>query len=140
MQATEALQLILEAANKRALVAPTVEERDRLAEAYQLCNSFQNTAVPLARFRCFVTIEEVDKKSKLGVGDFVVTATSIPGIKNGLVGLSMEKVSVYIQLWEHVEGGKFDMHCGYQGMTKCLAYRNWLADIDRFEVERVASS
>jgi hypothetical protein len=55
----------------------------------------------------------------------------IPSIKNGLIGLSMEPVSVYIQLWEHREEGKFDMVCGYQGQTKNLGFRNWLRDIDR---------
>jgi hypothetical protein len=89
----------------------------------------------MARFRCYVTIEKISmsNRSKLGLGNFSLSAVEIPAIKNGLIGLSMEPVSVYIQLWEHREEGKFDMLCGYQGPTKTLGYRNWLKGIDRFQ-------
>ncbi len=139
MQPTEALQSILAAAEKRALVAPTQTERDDLAQAHQLCKSFLDTAVPLARFRCYVTIESVGPKSRLGLGDFTICGTSIPAIKNGLTGLRMEKVSARILLWE-LQQEKADMISGYQGDTKTLPYRNWLADIDRHEVERVTQA
>lgn len=149
MQATEALERVLARAENVGdyLVPGDQEARDAQAkefslddEAIAICRSFQNTAVPLSRFRCFVTIEKIGQKSKLGLGDYVVTATAISGIKNGLVGLSMEKVTILARLWEHTEGGRFDMISGYQGDSKTLQFRNWLADIDRHEVERVASS
>lgn len=137
MQPVEALQEIIAAAEKRGLVAPTQEERDRLAQADQICRSFLDAVAPapIARFHCYVTVEGIGPKSKLGLGDFTVSGLTIPSIKNGLIGLSMEKVSVYVRLWERHQQGS-EMLSGYQGQTKCLQFRNWLADIDRWEAER----
>jgi hypothetical protein len=112
------------------------ENLNRDLEAITLCEQILTVAVPIARFRCYVTVEKVGLKSKLGLGDFAVSGIDISSIKNGLVGLSMEEVSVYIQLWEHREEGKFDMLCGYQGKTKNLGFRNWLKDIDRHQAEK----
>jgi hypothetical protein len=107
-------------------------------EALKICTDILSVAVPLARFRCYVTVEKISmsNRSKLGLGDFTIAGLDIPSIKNGLVGLSMEPVSVYVQLWEHREEGKFDMVCGYQGQTKTLGFRNWLKDIDRYNAPR----
>ena len=82
-----------------------------------------------------VTVEGIDKGSKLGLGDYTICSTTISGIKNGLIGLSMEPVSVYVRLWERFDDTA-EMLSGYQGKTKCMAFRSWLADIDRFWVER----
>jgi hypothetical protein len=144
MQASDALQRVLKLAENSGQYhhGVTQEERDAEAanfhqdqEALKICTDILSVAVPIARFRCFVTIEKIGTKSKLGLGDFTIVAVDIPGIKNGLIGLSMESVSVYIQLWEHREEGKFDMLCGYQGQTKNLGFRNWLKDIDRHNDE-----
>lgn len=143
MQAGNALQRVL--ASARCYLAENLimdqdpalsPEQELDQEAIALCEQILSVAVPIARFRCFVTVEKVGLKSKLGLGDFTVSAIDIPGIKNGLIGLSMEPVGVYIQLWEHREEGKFDMVCGYQGQTKNLGFRNWLKDIDRHNAPR----
>lgn len=150
MQPTEALQTVIETSRSFAEhhcgaelgcgMSPEEEENERrILEAADLCRSFLDTAVPLARFRCYVTIEGLNPKSKLGLGDFTVCGTSIPAIKNGLIGLSMEKVQARILLWE-LQQEKADMISGYQGDTKTLGFRNWLADIDRHEVERVTQA
>ena len=145
MLASEALQRVLKLADNAGQYyhGGTQEERDAEAvefqrdqEAIKICTDILSVAVPLARFRCFVTVEKVGQKSKLGLGDFTVCGLDISSIKNGLIGLSMEPLSVYIQLWEHREEGKFDMLCGYQGQTKNLGFRNWLKDIDRHNAER----
>jgi hypothetical protein len=135
--ASQALQTVLSAARKHALDGDaTLEDKDSFLAALELCEQILTVAVPIARFRCYATVEKIGLKSKLGLGDFTVTGLDIPAIKNGLVGLSMEMVSVYIQLWEHREEGKFDMVCGYQGQTKNLGFRNWLRDIDRYNAPR----
>lgn len=134
MQPTEALQRTIDLANDR-LGQDIWEEGDPGVEAVGICKSFLDTAVPLARFRCYVTVEGLGPKSKLGLGDFTVCGTTIPAIKNGLIGLRMEKVQARILLWE-LQQDKADMISGYQGDTKTLGFRNWLADIDRHEVER----
>lgn len=135
MQAVEALQVTLKLATERHDQEIWPED-DRGQEAIELCKSFQNTAVPLARFRCYVTIEGLNPKSKLGLGDFTICGLTIPSIKNGLIGLRMEKVQARCLLWELKQDGTADMISGYQGDTKTLGFRNWLADIDRHEPER----
>lgn len=141
MQASQAIQRVLGIANQFTHegcidINDGSEEAENLKrdqEAIKLCERILSVAVPIARFRCFVSIERIEPKSKLGLGDFAVSGLDISSIKNGLIGLSMEPVSVYIQLWEHREEGKFDMLCGYQGQTKNLGFRNWLRDIDRHQ-------
>lgn len=139
MLASEALQRVLGLANQsREDIGPAENEQEDLEfgrdeEAIKLVSDILTVAVPMARFRCYVTIEKIGTKSKLGLGDFTICGLDISSIKNGLVGLSMEPLSVYIQLWEHREEGKFDMICGYQGQTKNLGFRNWLKDIDRHQ-------
>jgi len=148
MQPTEALQIVIDTSQLFAkhhcgaelgagMSAEEEENEKRIIEAAELCSTFLNAAVPIARFRCYVTVEGVGPKSRLGLGNFTICGTSIPAIKNGLTGLRMEKVQARILLWE-LQQEKTDMISGYQGDTKTLSYRNWLADIDRHEAERVA--
>lgn len=139
MQLSQALQRVLGIARQnREDVGPAENDQEETEfaqdeEAIKQVEEILTVAVPLARFRCYVTVEKVGPKSRLGLGNFSVSAVEIPAIKNGLIGLSMEPVNVYVQLWEHREEGKFDMLSGYQGATKTLGYRNWLKDIDRFQ-------
>jgi hypothetical protein len=135
LQPVEALRLVIGASEKRALVAPTQEERDQLAQAEHMCRAILDAALPIARFQCMVTIEKIGERSKLGLGDFTVCGLTIPAIRNGLVGLSMEKVTVYARLWERMQEGA-DMLSGYQGDTKTLGFRNWLKSLDEWEAER----
>lgn len=137
MQASQALQTVLGLARERYSqeIWAVEGERDPQKEAIDWCDKILNTAVPLARFRAMVTVEKVGPKSKLGVGDFTVCGITISAIKNGLIGLSMEPLDIYLQLWEHrnEDVGGMDMLTGYQGPTKTLAYREFLRDIDRFQ-------
>lgn len=143
MLASQALQRVLGLARVQLgenLImdqAPALSaEGEKDNEAITLCEQILTVAVPIARFRCYVTVEQVNPKAKIGLGDFAISGIDIAAIKNGLIGLSMEYCNVYIQLWEHREEGKFDMLCGYQGQTKNLGFRNWLKDIDRHNQER----
>jgi hypothetical protein len=140
--ASQALQRVLGIARQnREDVGPPENDQEKTEfahdeEAITLCEQILTVAVPIARFRCYVTVEQVSPKAKIGLGDYAISGIDIPAIKNGLIGLSMEFCNVYIQLWEHREEGKFDMLCGYQGQTKNLGFRNWLKDIDRHNQER----
>jgi hypothetical protein len=143
LQASQALQTVLGLAREAGqyFQPGKSEEEQRVEfakreEAISLCEQILTVAVPIARFRCFVTVEQVSPKAKIGLGDFAISGLDISSIKNGLIGLSMEYCNVYIQLWEHREEGKFDMLCGYQGQTKNLGFRNWLKDIDRHQAEK----
>lgn len=135
MLAVQALQDVLSLAQER-FDQDIWDDNHPHEQALKICNDILTVAVPLARFRCFVTIEKIGARSKLGLGDFAVSGLDISSIKNGLIGLSTESVTVYIQLWEHREEGKFDMLSGYQGLTKTLGFRNWLKDIDRHNEQR----
>lgn len=134
MQPVEALRTVIDTTRTAAENWFEDEEARRL-KAADVCEALLDQAIPLARFQCYVTVEAIGKKSKLGLGDYTICALTIPGLKNALVGLSMEEVTVYIQLWERMQEGT-EMLSGYQGKTKNLGFRNWLADIDRFNAER----
>jgi hypothetical protein len=138
MQPVEALRRTIDrargAGDGRSIDPDDIEEK-KDQEALGICEAFFEAALPVARFQCMVTIEGIGPKSKLGLGDYTVCGLTIPAIKNALIGLSMEKVSVYVRLWERHQQGS-EMLSGYQGQTKCLQFRNWLADIDRWEAER----
>lgn len=139
MQAAQALQRVIaraRGAEDGRSIDPDDPEELADEEAMTLCEQILTVAIPIARFRCYVTVEKIGNKAKIGLGDFAINSIDIAGIKNGLIGLSMEHVSVYIQLWEHREEGKFDMLCGYQGQTKNLGFRSWLRDIDRHQIEK----
>jgi len=141
LQASQALQTVLAAARSHVEKGDaTLEDKDALFAGLELCEQILTVAVPIARFRCYVTVEKIGAKAKIGLGDFAVSGIDISSIKNGLIGLSMEEVSVYIQLWEHREEGKFDMLCGYQGKTKNMGFRSWLKDIDRHQQEKQTNS
>ena len=141
MQPVEALTRVIALADKElgrvdSILGPVDAEEineedypDQVAVA--ICNTMLNTALPVARFRAHVTVEDCKTGSRVGLGDFTISATSIDAIKNGMVGLTMEKVTVYASLWEQRATGA-DMLSGYQGETKTLGFRNWLREIDQY--------
>lgn len=138
MQPIEALQRTIDTAigaDDGRSIDPDNPEYILDQEAIAICRSFLDAAIPIARFRCYVTIEGLNPKGRLGLGDYTICGTSIPSIKNGLLALRMEKVHARILLWE-LQQEKADMISGYQGDTKTIGYRNWLAQIDQYEAER----
>lgn len=132
MQAIDALRTVIELATEAVNKNP---QYPRGEEALHLVDQVSQAALPIARFECMVTVEKVGDRSKVGLGDFTICALDVAGLKNGLVGMSMEKMTVYIRLWERFQETN-EMLSGYQGETKCLAFRNFLADLDRFQDER----
>jgi len=112
-----------------SIVASEIEQNE---VAVAIGQAMLNTAIPVARFRAHVTIDNIGPSSKLGLGDFTVCGVSIPAIKNGLIGLSHEGVEVHVSLWEQKASGA-DMLSGYQGHSKSRNYRLWLASIDELE-------
>jgi len=145
MQPVEAITRVLALADKEIartneLFEPGVEEITEETHpdevALQVIQAMLNTALPVARFRAHVTVEDCASGSRVGLGDFTICGTSIDSIKNGLVGLSMERVIVYASLWEQRATGA-DMLSGYQGPTKTLGFRNWLREIDQYNAAPV---
>lgn len=136
MQAIDAFTFVTDiAAQHIKSLSEQDPEAARIEEAVSIMDRIKCAALPIARFDCMVSIEGIGAKSKLGLGDYTICSTTISGIKNGLVGLSMEPLTVYIRLWERLAEGA-EMLSGYQGETKTLKFRNFLADMDRFFVER----
>lgn len=140
MQAIEALTFLIQQADEelsknstRYNEHPEQSDHERQLElAASVCQAMLNVALPVARFRCFVSVEEVTGKTKFGLGEFTISATSIDGIKLGIAALQMEALKVHATLWEQRATGA-DMLNGYQGYTKTLGFRNWLKQIDQFE-------
>jgi hypothetical protein len=137
MQAIDALRTTIDLAKANLEGKFLVVENpgDDYKQAIELTEQISQGALPIARFECMVTVEKVGDRSKLGLGDFTICCLDVAGLKNGLIGLSMEKLTVYVRLWERFQHGH-EMLSGYQGETKCLAFRNFLADLDRFQPER----
>ena len=138
MQPVDAFRRVIAAAQGAEdgrSIDPSDPEHLKDREAISICQALMYSALPMARFECMVTVEGIGPGSKLGLGDYTACALTIAGVKNGLVGLSMEKVTVYVRLWERMQQGS-EMLSGYQGDTKTLKFRNWLKDIDRWDAER----
>ncbi len=136
MQGSEALTRLIAIADRfheTMQDAQSKEERDQFEQgqlAVSVAQAMLNTALPIARFRCHVTIDKVKEGSKIAPGDdFTVCGTSVKAIKNGLVGLAMEAIEVHASLWEQRPTGA-DMISGYQGSTKTMQYRLWLKEIE----------
>jgi hypothetical protein len=146
MQGVHAMQLLLDAGRKRLsmlggdcdlpeqLSDEAKAEYEEMKEAVEQMELLLGAAIPMVRFRCYVSVEDPQKSKSLGLGEYTVSSTNIPGIKNGLIGLSKEPVAVYAQLWILRPGGA-EMLSGYQGPTKTLGFRNWLKAIDTYEIE-----
>lgn len=139
MEPIQAFMLVTEIANNFAegfrLDEREELERNRAREAVEIMDRIKNSALPVARFDCMVSVEKIGPKSKVGLGDFTICGTTISGIKNGLIGLSMEPLTVYVRLWERIKEGS-EMLTGYQGETKTLKFRNFIGSLDQFFPER----
>jgi len=87
-----------------------VEQRDI---ALAVVAAMMNTALPVARFRCFVRLESGPESGR----EFTVCSVHIEDIVAALTPLSSIQRKVYIALWEQRPTGA-DMIEGYQGMTR----------------------
>lgn len=86
-----------------------VEQRD---VALAVVTAMLNTALPVARFRCFVRIESGKENGR----EYTICAVNIEDIVAGLYPLAKLARQVYVALWEQRADGA-DMLEGFQGWT-----------------------
>lgn len=143
MQAVEALTRLIAMADARMTqdsdqILETLEEggpeakeieQDQLAVA--ICQAMLNTALPVARFRAHVQIEDSTDK-KVPQGEFTISAVNMLSIRAGLEVLMRHPLNVMVSLWEQRETGA-DMISGYQGLTKIQNFRTWVKGLDSLE-------
>lgn len=104
------------------------ETIENIEVAISTVQAVLNTAMPVARFRCFVSVE-VGKKPKGPIrDDYTICAPTIEGITAGLIGLAQTRVDVHATLWEQRAMGA-EMLSGYQGPTKVGRYRSWVESL-----------
>lgn len=137
MQAVEALERLISEADaqlslntSRFTDAPELSDHEKSLEtAASICQAMLNTALPIARFRAHVSIEEGDVKS-----EFTICAVTIAGVKASLSGLKRSALTIVTHLWEQ-KPGNAEMLSGYQGSSKAPNFRLWLSSIDRYQTE-----
>ena len=105
------------------------EDRDVVAIA--VIQAMLNTAMPIARFRAHVQIDDHHDK-KMPAGEFTVLGVNITSIRAGLETLMHHKLNVHVSLWEQRETGA-DMISGYQGPTKAQNFRVWIRSIESLQ-------
>lgn len=149
MQALEALTRLLSIADihlvtERARRAeleeggPELDEMDRKEVAVSICQAMLNTAIPVARYRAFVEVDDVQpKRTKVQAEravrhEFTVCAVDMDGILSGLIGVTTVPTNVRLTIWEQRADGA-DMISGYQGQTKTMKYRQFLQGLKALE-------
>lgn len=117
---------------------PEMDEMDRREIAVSICHAMLNTAIPVARFRAFVEVDDVQpKRSKMQeeravLHEFTICAVDMDGIMSGLIGVTAVPTNVRLTIWEQRADGA-DMISGYQGQTKTMKYRQFLQGLKALE-------
>lgn len=140
MQAVEALTRLIAMAdltvsNAGACIDPEdgSGEAENLKQdqlAISICQAMLNTAIPVARFRAHVQIEE--NAAKVPQGEFTVCAVNMVSIRAGLEVLMRHPLNIMVSVWEQRETGA-DMISAYQGLTKVQNFRIWVKGLDALE-------
>jgi hypothetical protein len=122
MQATEALTHLI-ALGDAMTAAPvegtervrprTEEEQERDTLAISVCQAMLNTALPVARFRLFVRIENGKDDGR----EFTVCGVKIEDIIAAMTPYQNSARKLYVTLWEQRATGA-DMLEGFQGWTR----------------------
>lgn len=122
MQPVEALTLLIAAGDanwKFTSMSDTDSPRElteyeqQLQLAVTVCQAMLNTALPVARFRCFVRMESGKETGR----EFTICSANIEDIAVALYPMSLMSRFVYIALWEQRSDGA-SMLEGYQGNTR----------------------
>lgn len=107
----------------------TEEEQERDQLAISICQAMLNTAIPVARFRAHVSLDDGP--------EYTICATSIPSLQSGLESLLIRPQQGQVTVWEQRAQGA-DMLSGYQGFTKSKQYRLWLKSLHEHEAPSTA--
>lgn len=120
MQATEALTILIHHADQRIKHVQSLEQKPKDEEEYKsfetaasICQAMLNTALPVARFRLFVRIENGKDDGR----EFTVCGVNIEDIIAAMVPYQNSARKLYVTLWEQRATGA-DMLEGFQGWTK----------------------
>ena len=149
MQAIEALTRLLSIADIHLTAerlrrgeleegGPEIDEMDRKEIAVSICQAMLNTAIPVARYRAFVQVDDVQPKrtphqaGRAVEHEFTVCAVDMGGILSGLIGVTAVPTNVRVTIWEQRADGA-DMISGYQGQTKTMKYRQFLQGLKALE-------
>lgn len=149
MQAVEALTRLLAIADTHLSVerlrradleegGSELDEMDRKEIAVSICQAMLNTAIPVARYRAFVQVDEVQPKrtayqSQQAVEhEFTTCAVNMDGILSSLIGVTAIPTNVRVTIWEQRADGA-DMVSGYQGQTRTMKYRQFLQGLKALE-------
>lgn len=142
MQAAEALTRLIamgdELLGLHPSQRPANEDKEREELAITIAQAMLNSMIPVARYRVHVEIDAEQPLRKSAEDaravheEFTACATQMHGILGALIGITMTKTNVRVSLWEQRPTGA-DMISGYQGPTKCLAYKTWLQEIVALE-------
>lgn len=142
MQAVEAMQRLIAMSDELLGLHPSQRPENKNKEdsevAVAIIQAMLNTALPVARYRAFVEID--DKKPKRSAyqetiaptHEFTVCAVDMEGILSGLIGVTSVPVNVKITVFEQRADGA-DMISGYQGQTKVQGYRTFLRGLKALE-------
>lgn len=150
MQAVEAIQLLILEADKRVAFRKgfdpaSVEEGGEKHEwlnqttlAIAVAQAMLNTAIPVARFRAFVEVDDEQPKRTAAERDraifaeFTICGTTINSIRSGLIGLAQVQTNCRVLVFEQRATGA-DMVSAFQGTTKTQPYRTWLKSLSGLE-------
>lgn len=120
MQATEALTILIRHADQRIKHVQSLEQAPKDEEEYKsfetaasICQAMLNTALPVARFRLFVRIENGKDDGR----EFTVCGVNIEDIIAAMVPYQNSARKLYVTLWEQRATGA-DMLEGFQGWTR----------------------
>lgn len=86
---------------------------EKMEVSVAVATAMLNTALPVARFRCFVKIESGREEGR----EFTICSPNIEDIVAALYPLSTLARKVYVTLWEQRPTGA-DMIEAYQGWTR----------------------
>lgn len=117
---------------------PELEEMDRKELAVSIVQAMLNTAIPVARYRASVELDEVQPKRKefqqemSARYEYTISAINMSGIISGLCGVTYVPTNVRITVWEQ-HPGKVEMVTGYQGPTKSQQYREFIRGLPELE-------
>lgn len=134
MQAVEAMTRLIEMADHYIAEEggpADPDKREQLEVAVAVAQAMLNTALPVARWRCFVKFESGVEKDR----EFTLSAVNIEDIVVPLRALGNARRQVYVTLWEQRATGA-DMVTGYQGSTFDLKkkYRGFVDALRQYAV------
>lgn len=127
MQAVEAMQRLIAMSDELLGLHPSQrpanENKEQDEVAIAIIQAMLNTALPVARYRAFVEVDQDQPKrskfqERVAVRDeYTVCGVTMASLISGLVGITHVVTNVKVTVFEQRADGA-DMISGYQGQTK----------------------